>query len=347
MARRAILFATMLLLVSGCGDSTPVTLTEQGLRELRAGKYDVAIATCGKAIRQNPQDAEAFLYRGRAYQFRNAMGDPPRAIADFSEAIRLAPNSSDAYYSRAIVYRDLGQTELADADDKKARAADSVLQEVYRKLPEPPLPATVAETLPHVPTDQPPILTPQTSDAVLPKSEFEQRELYERLKERFEPGQRAADAKESPIERFNRLSRQPLPEKPAGAPSRPLGTFGSQAPPAPKTALPPLAPPSMSDDSNALVRPPQRPAPSSPFQPRLPGGLSGEFNQPPQLQQTYRPVQSPFGQRAPAATGFGVQPAAPTGPQAPTTVPQQPAPSNDVRFSNPVVRPENPRDYLP
>jgi len=347
MARRAILFATLLLLVSGCGDSTPATLTEQGLKELRAGKYDEAIATCGKAIRQNPQDAEAYLYRGRAYQFRNAMGDPPRAIADFSEAIRFAPDSSDAYYSRAIIYRDLGQTELADADDKNARAADSLLQEVYRKLPEPPLPTTVAEALPDVPTDEPPILTPQTSDAVLPKSEFEQRELYEQLKERFEPQQGAADATESPIERFNRLSRQPLPEKPAGVPSRPLGKFGSQAPPAPKTALPPLAPPSMSDDSNALVRPPQRPALSSPFQPRLPGGLSGGINQPPESQQTYRPVQSPFGQRAPSTTGFGVQPAAPFGQQVPRTVGQQPAPSNDVRYSNPAVRPENPRDYVP
>jgi TPR repeat/Tetratricopeptide repeat len=347
MTRRAIVFATMLLLVSGCGDSTPATLTGQGLKQLRAGKYDEAIATCGKAIRQNPQDAEAYLYRGRAYQFRNAMGDPPRAIADFSEAIRLAPDSSDAYYSRAIVYRDLGQAKLADADDKKARAADGLLQEVYRRLPEPPAPATVAEALPDVPTDEPSVLAPQTSGVVLPKSEFEQRELFEKLKERFEPAQPDAEARENPIERFNRLSRQPPPEKPAAAALGPLGKLGSQAPLAPQTGQ---SPPSMSEDPNALVRPPQRSAPSSPFQPRLPDGLSGDFNQPPQSpqsQQTYRPVQSPFGQSAPSTTGIGVQPANPFGPQAPRTVGQQPAPSNDVRFSNPAVRPDNPRDYVP
>ena len=343
MARRAILFAAMLLLVSGCGDTTPASLTQQGLKELRIGKYEQAIVTCSKAIHQNPQDAEAYLYRGRAYQFRNAMGDPGRAIEDFSEAIRLAPKSADAYYSRALVYRDLGQTELALADDKLARAADGHLQEVYRKLPDPPALSTVAEAPPDVPTAEGPSSVPKASGDILSKSAFEQRKLYEQLKERFEPGQRAADAKESPIERYNRLSRQPL-DKPATAPLGPLGTFSFGAPLGPQTGQPP---PRLSEDPNAVGRRPGRPRPSSPFQPRLPGGLSGDFNQPEQSRQTFRPVQSPFGRRAPAPTGFGVQPANPFGQQAPGAVPRQQPPSSDSRYSNPAVRPSNPRDYIP
>ncbi len=343
MARWSILFAAMLLLVSGCGDSTPASLTERGLKELRIGNYDQAIATCSQAIDQNPQDAEAFLYRGRAYQFRDAMGDSGRAVADFSEAIRLAPDVSDAYYSRAIIYRELGHTEAALADDEKARASDGHLQELYSRLPDPPPPTTVAEAQPDVPSDQASSSAPSASGDILPKSVFDQRKMYEELKERFEPGQQAAGAKESPIERYNRLSRQAL-EEPADEPLGPLGTFGFRAPPG---SQPGQSPPSLSEDSDAFERRPARPRSSSPFQPRLSGGVSRDFDQQPQSRQTFRSVQSPFGRRVPAPTGFGVQPANPFGQQVPAAAPRQPRSSSDNKYLNPAVRPLNPRAYVP
>jgi tetratricopeptide (TPR) repeat protein len=52
------------------------------------GAYDRAIFNLGIALRNNPADANTFFSRGRAYW---DMNDPDRAIADFSEAIRLDP----------------------------------------------------------------------------------------------------------------------------------------------------------------------------------------------------------------------------------------------------------------
>ncbi|MEX0676029.1 MAG: tetratricopeptide repeat protein [Pirellulales bacterium] len=333
MARRAILFAAMLLFVTGCGDSTPPTLTEQGLKELRSGQFDQAIGTCSEAIRQNPRDAEAYLYRGRAHHYRNAMGDPKRAVADFSEAIRLAPESSDAYYSRALVYRDLGETELAAVDDKAARAADGQLQQVYRRLPDPAPTATLAKPREDATTDEPPNSVSTASSEGLPTSEVKQGELYKRLKKRDEP-------KESPIERYRRLIHQSAgePERDA-SPWGDLSTLRSQR-------LPQGGEPEgrLTDRPNPLGRA-LRPVPTSPFEPRVPSGVAADPNQP--LESPFGGLQSPFGQRTPAPTGFGVQPVGPFTQRSPAPSGQQPRQFNDNLYSNPAVRPPFPRDYNP
>ena len=94
MARRILYFATVLVLLAGCGQPPAATLAEQALRELQAGRYDEAIATCDEAIRLNSQDANAYHYRGRAEHYRNQPGDLERAIADFTESIRIAPKAA-------------------------------------------------------------------------------------------------------------------------------------------------------------------------------------------------------------------------------------------------------------
>lgn len=42
------------------------------------------------------------------------------ALADYDEAIKLAPEFADAYYNRAMIYLITGKTELARADLSKA-----------------------------------------------------------------------------------------------------------------------------------------------------------------------------------------------------------------------------------
>ena len=135
-ARRVFSILTMLALVAGCGESTPSTPAELGLKHLGKGRYEQAIAACDEAIRLNPRDANAYLVRGRAYQFRNEKGDADRAIADFSESIRIAPKQTEAYYSRAIAYRDQGDAEKSLADESKARQLDASIGETYSHLPE-------------------------------------------------------------------------------------------------------------------------------------------------------------------------------------------------------------------
>lgn len=45
-----------------------------------------------------------------------------KAIADYSDAIRLAPNEPMPYGNRAIAYGKLGEFQKADADKAKAQS---------------------------------------------------------------------------------------------------------------------------------------------------------------------------------------------------------------------------------
>ncbi len=63
--------------------------------------YDKAIADCSKAIELDPTLAEAYSYRGRAF---NEKGDFGKGIADCSKAIELDPNDYDAYHNRGFSY---------------------------------------------------------------------------------------------------------------------------------------------------------------------------------------------------------------------------------------------------
>jgi len=63
------------------------------------GGYDKAIAHFTEAIRLDPKSADAYINRGSAY---GKKGESDKAIADFTEAIRLAPRFFQAYCGRAI-----------------------------------------------------------------------------------------------------------------------------------------------------------------------------------------------------------------------------------------------------
>jgi hypothetical protein len=327
-------------------------LTEQGLQEWRSGQYDQAIATCTAAIGADPKNAEAYFYRGRAYQIRNALGDPKRAIADFTEAIRLAPNYSDAYYSRALVYRDLGENEAALADDRAARATDGTLQEVYRALPD-TTPAVIAKARQDVAAEASVSKASGGVDDILPKTEDKRKELFDALKEEFEPGfgslrtepGKSSASKRPTINRYRSRLPQAIDESTTDGDV--LGSGSS----VPRGALP-LSPPDGQRQAGlpAGQNPPgnTRPSltPSSPFQQRLPSSIPQDVNGTPQS-PFGGGLQSPFGQRPPAPTGyreplgnpFSRPSAGPFGGQSQQFFPNP--------YSNPAVRPANPRDYDP
>jgi Flp pilus assembly protein TadD len=56
--------------------------------------------------------------RGDAYAHT---GDFKKALADFTEAIRVKSDDAEVYYLRGLVYRRLGQTAHADADFAQAK----------------------------------------------------------------------------------------------------------------------------------------------------------------------------------------------------------------------------------
>jgi tetratricopeptide (TPR) repeat protein len=74
---------------------------------------DRLIARYDEAIRLNPQDRDAFIYRGGAYQYK---GDYDRAIADYDAALRLDPGYWYALRARGGAYANKGDYDRATKD---------------------------------------------------------------------------------------------------------------------------------------------------------------------------------------------------------------------------------------
>ena len=87
-----------------------VAYYNRAIRYRARGDNDRAIADYTEAIRLNPNYVNAYHNRGVAYHVK---GDSDRAIADFSEAIRLNPSFAPAYSCRGTVYA--GRKEYARA----------------------------------------------------------------------------------------------------------------------------------------------------------------------------------------------------------------------------------------
>lgn len=79
--------------------------------------YDRAIADYSEAIRLNPSDASAYNGRGSAYHDKR---EYDRAIADYSRAIEIDPRSADCYSYRAWTYFKAGKAAQGLPDAERA-----------------------------------------------------------------------------------------------------------------------------------------------------------------------------------------------------------------------------------
>jgi tetratricopeptide (TPR) repeat protein len=86
------------------------------------------IADYDKAIRLNPNCADAYCERGDFYY---EMAEYSKAVADYDRAIELVPNDADAYYSRGCTYGEMCEYEKAIDDFSKAIELDPVTAVVY------------------------------------------------------------------------------------------------------------------------------------------------------------------------------------------------------------------------
>jgi hypothetical protein len=121
--RTIALLAFLATLITGCSKQTKGSALTQGRDSLLAGEWDQAIEQLSLAIQADPLDTEARVLRGRAYMCRGRE-NAPLAIADYNEAIRLNPDDYEAYYNRAIAFRQKGDRRQALADEMHARRLD-------------------------------------------------------------------------------------------------------------------------------------------------------------------------------------------------------------------------------
>ncbi|HTU24247.1 MAG TPA: tetratricopeptide repeat protein [Pirellulales bacterium] len=110
-----------MLSVAGCGQSEKLKPREQAAVDFDAGRWEAVIADCTQAIAETPDDADAYLLRGRAQQLAGHLNE---AVDDFTTAIRLNPRDPEPHYQRANAYQALGKTDLKDEDNMAARRLD-------------------------------------------------------------------------------------------------------------------------------------------------------------------------------------------------------------------------------
>ena len=92
-------------------------ILDRALADATGGEFDKAIADYTDAIRLDPKCALAYCGQGIAYWFK---GDYDKAIADFTEAIRLDPNYANAYRNRGLAYKSKHDYDKAIADYTEA-----------------------------------------------------------------------------------------------------------------------------------------------------------------------------------------------------------------------------------
>ncbi len=119
-------------------------------------EWNKAVADLSEAIRLNPKYVSAYFQRGCAYLGKGCpssvfeksgtgvgglvgaaawgflglgKADFDRAIADFTEAIRLKPDFAEAYYCRGTAYGMQGEKDKADADLAEARSGSGTSHE--------------------------------------------------------------------------------------------------------------------------------------------------------------------------------------------------------------------------
>jgi len=96
----------------------------RGIAYCYQGKLDKAISDYSDAIRLAPNYDAAYNNRGYAYYKQREFA---KAIGDYNEAIQLDPNFAIAYKNRGDAYRRAGDQNKANADFLRARQLEAGL----------------------------------------------------------------------------------------------------------------------------------------------------------------------------------------------------------------------------
>lgn len=90
------------------------TLLDDGIFDIRNGKFDEAIDKINKSIELKRDWEIPYFYRAVAYQ---ALENFDNAMLDYTKALQLNPRMTDAYYNRA--YINLTRKDIQNPDLEK------------------------------------------------------------------------------------------------------------------------------------------------------------------------------------------------------------------------------------
>jgi tetratricopeptide (TPR) repeat protein len=110
------------------GSNLAIAFSNRGLAYKRKSQWDRAIADYSEAIRLNPNDAQIFNNRGNAFYYKGRLD---RAIEDYDNALRLRPDLAEAFGNRGNVYRKKGQLDRAIGEYDKAIRLEPGNAQVY------------------------------------------------------------------------------------------------------------------------------------------------------------------------------------------------------------------------
>lgn len=96
---------------SSLNDST--VYISRGLEFQYLGDFDSAIQEFSKAIKLYPELSEAYVHRGITYA---TQGKIENALSDFNQAITINPDDPEAYFNRGILYYERGELDRAIVD---------------------------------------------------------------------------------------------------------------------------------------------------------------------------------------------------------------------------------------
>jgi tetratricopeptide (TPR) repeat protein len=116
------------LAMSGRQEQRVQTVLAQGLAALGANDPDAAIAKFDQVIGLAPDTADAYTYRGMAYERKK---EYERALADFTEGIRRNPQSGVAHFSRGVYFQERGDSARAIEDFTAAIGLEPTNGEYY------------------------------------------------------------------------------------------------------------------------------------------------------------------------------------------------------------------------
>jgi RNA polymerase sigma factor (sigma-70 family) len=94
---------------------------KRGRIYLNQGDYDQAIADFNQVLQLNPKSAGAYFSRGRANKLK---GNYEQALADYNEAIQINPQMVAAYVNRGQIYNMADRSDDAIADFNQALLLD-------------------------------------------------------------------------------------------------------------------------------------------------------------------------------------------------------------------------------